>query len=92
MLLNNIKPSKPFSNGTEYENFMYYFCYRCKKGVINNDGFPEYPENGGCAIWDAMENARFDIAQWPANKIVEGEKGSYRYWHLCTEFDETEDK
>lgn len=27
-----IEPSTPFSSGTEYENFTYYFCERCKKG------------------------------------------------------------
>lgn len=26
------EPSTPFSCGTEYENFIYYFCERCKKG------------------------------------------------------------
>lgn len=81
------EPSTPFSNGTEYENFMFYFCYRCKKGLINENGFAEYPENGGCLIWDAMETARFDITQWPADKIVKGEKEGRKYWHICTEFD-----
>ena len=53
------EPSTPFSSGTEYENFIYYFCERCKKGKRDEDGFPESPEEGGCPIWDAMENARF---------------------------------
>lgn len=33
------EPSTPFSSGTEYENFIYYFCERCKKGKRNEDGF-----------------------------------------------------
>lgn len=52
------EPSTSFSSGTEYENFIYCFCERCKKGKLNEDGFPEFPEEGGCPIWDAMENAR----------------------------------
>lgn len=32
------EPSTPFSSGTEYENFIYYFCERCKKGKRNEDG------------------------------------------------------
>lgn len=81
------EPSTPFSNGTEYENFMYYFCWRCKKGLINENGFAEYPENGGRVIWDAMENARWDKTYWPADKIVQGEKDGRKYWHICTAFD-----
>lgn len=80
-------PSMPFSSGTEYENFMYYFCWRCKKGLINENGFAEYPEKGGCSIWDAAEIARIDITKWPSDKIVEVEKEGRKYWHICTEFD-----
>ena len=49
-----IKPSKPFSNGTSYEFFVENFCYRCKHGKINENGFAEYPEKGGCKVWDSM--------------------------------------
>lgn len=54
------EPSTPFSNGMEYENFIYYFCERCKKGKRDEDGFPESPEEGGCPIWDAIDNGGFD--------------------------------
>ena len=49
-----IKPSKPFSNGMSYEFFLESFCYRCKHGKINDDGFAEYPEKGGCKKGEAM--------------------------------------
>ena len=69
-----IKPSSCFSNGMSYEFFLDSFCYRCKKGKINSDGYAEYPENGGCKIWDAMENARFDRELYPRNDVVQIEK------------------
>ena len=87
-----IKPSSPFSNGTEYEIFLDNFCYRCKHGKINENGFAEYPEKGGCKIWDAMENARFDTSLFPCDDIVEIEKdGYYPIWHACKSF-ATDDK
>lgn len=82
-----IKPSTPFSSGTEYENFLYYFCKRCSKGKLREDGFPEFPENGGCPIWDAMENARFG-EPFPSEKIVRivDENGGIRVWNCCMDF------
>ena len=64
-------PSKPFSNGTEYEVFKYNFCEDCIKHKLREDGFPAFPEDGGCPIEDAMENARFDISQFPSEYIRE---------------------
>lgn len=82
-----IKPSTPFSSGTEYENFLYYFCKRCSKGKLREDGFPEFPENGGCPIWDAMENARLG-EPFPSEKIVRivDENGGIRVWNCCMDF------
>lgn len=82
------EPSTPFSNGMEYENFIYYFCERCKKGKRDEDGFPECPEEGGCPIWDAMENARFG-QPFPSDKIVRlvGDDGEIQVYNCCTEFD-----
>lgn len=82
-----INPSTPFSSGTEYENFLYYFCERCSKGKLREDGFPEFPENGGCPIWDAMENARFG-EPFPSEKIVRlvDENGGIRVWNCCMDF------
>lgn len=82
-----IEPSMPFSSGTEYENFLFYFCQRCNKGKLREDGFPEFPENGGCPIWDAMENARFG-EPFPSEKIVRlvGNSGGVKVWNCCTEF------
>ena len=82
------EPSTPFSSGTEYENFIYYFCERCKKGKRNKDGFPAFPEEGGCPIWDAMENARFG-QPFPSDKIVRlvGDDEEIQVYNCCTEFD-----
>ena len=83
-----LKPSKPFSNGTEYEVFMYNFCHRCKHGIINEEGFAEYPEKGGCKIWDAMENARFDTSLFPCNDVVQLERnGEVERWNVCKHFE-----
>jgi hypothetical protein len=82
------EPSTPFSNGTEYENFMYYFCDRCDKGIRRDDLFPEFPENGGCPTWDALENARFDLDLFPSNDVVRllDKDGNVRCWNICKHF------
>lgn len=87
-----IKPSKPFSNGTEYEVFLCNFCHRCKHGIISEEGYAEYPENGGCKIWDALENARFDLNVFPCEDVLQIEKdGHIPIWHACKSF-ETDDE
>ena len=35
-----------FSNGTEYEVFNEAFCCRCKKYMLDKDGWPLSPANG----------------------------------------------
>ena len=88
-----IEPSTRFSSGTEYEIFLYKFCQRCSKGKTReDDGFPEFPENGGCPIWDAMEYARFGEA-FPSEKIVRlvDKNGKTKVWNCCTEF-QTDDE
>lgn len=86
-----IKPSKPFSNGMSYEFFLENFCYRCKHGKIRDDGFPEFPENGGCKTWDALEVARFNTNLYPSGDIVQIERnGRVEYWNICKNF-ETDD-
>lgn len=83
------RKSMPFSSGTEYEIFKDNWCYKCKHyKEREDDGFPEFPENGGCRILDYMENARFDIRYWPNKKIVEerDEDGNVLYWHKCISF------
>lgn len=81
--------SKPFSSGMEYGVFLDNWCYECEHyKEREDDGFPEFPENGGCRILDCMENARFDIRYWPNKKIVEehDEDGNVIYWHKCISF------
>ena len=83
-------PGNPFSNGTEYEVFKYNFCEDCRNHVVREDGFPAFPEDGGCPIEDAMENARFDISQFPSEFIRElrDEKDdSVIAWHCCAKFE-----
>ena len=88
-------PSKPFSNGTEYEIFKYNFCEDCRKHVVREDGFPAFPEDGGCQIEDDMENARFDISQFPSEyirELTDANDGSIICWHYCNRFDCAEEK
>lgn len=88
-----IKKSRPFSNGMEYEFFKECWCENCRHyKVRENDGFPEFPENGGCRILDCMENARFDERFWPNKKIVEEwEGGKVKRWHKCLDFERRDD-
>lgn len=84
------KESKPFSSGTEYEIFLYNYCERCRAYKLREDGFPEFPENGGCLILDAMENARFDISKFPSEyirELTDANDDSIIAWHYCNQFD-----
>ena len=81
--------SMPFSSGSEYEIFKYNFCERCRKHKEREDGFPAFPEDGGCPIEDAMENARFDISLFPSEsirKLTSANDNSVIAWHYCIEF------
>lgn len=84
------KKSKPFSSGTEYEIFLYTFCERCRLYKLRKDGFPEFPENGGCPILDKMENARFDVSEFPSEfirELTDAKTGNIIAWHYCNRFD-----
>lgn len=89
-------PSKPFSNGTEYEIFKYNFCERCQNHKVREeDGFPAFPEDGGCAIEDAMENARFDRMLFPSENVrelMDTSDGTVIAWHYCNRFFCTDEK
>ena len=86
--------SKPFSNGTEYEIFLDNYCNKCERGKLREDGFPEFPDKGGCPIWDKMENARLNIEEFPANDILEVKDrgGNVLSWHHCCSFIDKEDE
>ena len=81
-----IKESKPFSSGTVYEVFLYNWCEKCAHYKLRDDGFPEFPENGGCPALDAMERARFDIEAFPCKEIIEeqDDNGNIVYYRKCT--------
>ena len=81
--------SKPFSSGTEYEVFLYNWCELCTHYKLReDDGFPEFPENGGCPVLDAMEIARFDLNVFPCKEIIEeqDDNGNIVYYHKCIRF------
>lgn len=83
------KPSMPFSNGTEYMDFKYQFCERCTAYKEREDGFPEFPNKGGCAILDAMEYARFDVNKFPSEfvrELTSADDDSPIAWHYCIRF------
>ena len=83
------RESKPFSSGTEYEVFLYNWCENCNHYKVRDDGFPEFPEQGGCPVLDAMENARFNIDEFPKKDVVEeiDDDGNVVRWHYCTRFE-----
>lgn len=88
-----IEPATRFSNGTSYEVFLNSFCYRCDKGKLNNEGFAEHPENGGCPIWDAMESARWGC-EFPSDNIVRiiDDNDEVIYWEICKGFKSKDEK
>lgn len=79
---------KPFSNGTEYEVFLDNWCHECTYYKERFDGFPEFPEWGGCPVLDAMEHARFDLDCFPKKFIIEEHDadGNVLCWHKCIRF------
>ena len=81
--------SMPFSNGTEYEMFLYNYCERCRNNKLRDDGFAEFPDKGGCPILDAIENARFDVRYFPNEWIRELRDATDHHviaWHYCIRF------
>lgn len=85
--------SEPFSSGTQYEVFETSFCDRCKHGKRNSEKcFPEYPENGGCVVWDAMECARFNVSAFPSDDVVQIKNGGEVYSHVCKHFESNNKK
>ena len=79
--MTDTKPSRPFSNGTEAEIFLYNFCERCRRLRHDSDGLPA---GNSCRIEKAMHNARFDEKLWPAKEIVEAIDGR----RVCLRFDD----
>lgn len=81
-------PSKPFSNGTEYEIFKYNYCEVCRNHKARKDGFTAFVEDGGCPIENAMEDARFDISKFP-NKMIREIRNDSKVlkYHHCLKFE-----
>lgn len=79
--------SKSFSSGAEYDAFLCYWCERCVHYKLR-DGFPEFPENDGCPVLDAVERAQFDLGVFPHKEIIEEQEdnGAIVYYHKCTRF------
>ena len=81
----NYKPSKPFSNGSEFYFFNDNFCCRCNRYKLNADGMP-LPDN--CEIDEALNQAMFDDTKWPENDIVETVNGV----RVCLKFESDDAK
>lgn len=75
-----------FSSGTEYECFLYEYCERCKHYKLSPNGYPEFPENGGCKILDAMENARWDNSLFPCEQIRKDKNEKGYSYQFCVDF------
>ncbi len=71
------QPSKPFSNGTEYEVFLDNFCCRCTKYKTDKNNKTEW-----CPTAYALECARWDENKWPSEKLIR----FAGYYHLCLGF------
>ncbi len=80
--------SKPFSSGMDYEFFLENWCEKCTHFKLHNGLFPEYPEDGGCPVLDAIEIAKIDLSKFPSKDVIEerDEDGNVLYWHKCTKF------
>lgn len=57
------RESKPFSSGTEYEVFLYNWCENCNHYKVRDDGFPEFPENGGCPVLPRKSGGPYKVVQ-----------------------------
>lgn len=86
-----LKPSIPFSNGTEYEVFLSTFCERCNKHKINERGYCAFVNEGGCTIENALEDARFGEPFPSEDIVIVYEDGKIICWNACTKF-ESDDK
>lgn len=65
------RESKPFENNAEYVRFVDNWCKKCIHLKLHNGLFPNYPEDGGCPVLDAIEIANIDIDWFPKKDIVE---------------------
>lgn len=65
------RESRPFETNAEYVRFVNNWCKKCTHLKLHNGLFPNYPEDGGCPILDAIEIANIDIDWFPKNQIVE---------------------
>ena len=81
-----IEPASPFPNGLSYEFFLEYFCCRCKKHKVDEEGFIAFVEEGGCPIENAMEEARFGHPFPSQDIVMVSEDGEIRYFQVCTKF------
>jgi len=74
-----------FSNGTEYDCFMEYNCFRCKKYVHFEDATPENPV---CPIEEAIALAGWgETKDFPAYKLI---PNGYMHRYDCTDKEEGE--
>lgn len=76
------KPSKPFSNGTEYEVFNELRCCNCKHYVDWEKGKP-------CPIEDAISKAYIDPKFFPKKEIVDeyDDNGKCVDKYICLKFE-----
>ena len=66
------RESRPFETNAEYVRFVHNWCKNCTHFKLHNGLFPEYPEDGGCPVLDAIEIARNnDIGFFPKRDIIE---------------------
>lgn len=78
------RESRPFENGTECADFLYFWCKTCKHFKLSDDGLPALPDEGGCPVLDEI-----DIDRFPKRVIVEeiDDDGNVVRRHVCKRFE-----
>lgn len=80
---------KPFLSAKGYAFFLEDWCYGCTHYKAREDGFPEFPEYGGCKTLDAMGRAMFNSDWFPKKYVTIEERDEYGNvirCHKCTKF------
>ena len=83
------RESRPFENNAEYVRFVHNWCKNCTHLKLHNGLFPDYPDDGGCPILDAIEIANINIDRFPKRVIVEeiDDDENVVRRHVCKRFE-----
>jgi hypothetical protein len=63
-MIETVECKSIFSNGTEYVWFLEHFCWNCTRF-----------RKGRCRIYNAIEDARFDVSRFPYADLMDYKNG-----------------